>query len=128
MYTILRPFISKEDTQLIFGKELFEDESLVSTFESLLGISGIKPFECVGTNEEMVLAMKKNYDLWTTTYQEELPCILRLFSEKILPTMQIWDFISLEKKLMTIGDQMLGPVTPRSSRLRCLDPFEILGR
>jgi hypothetical protein len=109
VYTILRPFISKEDTQLIFGKELFEDERLVSTFESLLGISGIKPFECVGTNEEMVLAMKKNYDLWTTTYQEELPCILRLFAEKILPTMQIWDFISLEKKLMTIGDQDLVP-------------------
>jgi hypothetical protein len=109
VYTILRPFISKEDTQLIFGKELFEDESLIPTFEALLGISGIKPFECVGTNEEMVLAMKKSYDLWTQTYEEELPIVLQLFTEKILPQMHIRDFISLEKNLMTIGDQDLVP-------------------
>lgn len=109
VYTVLRPFISKEDTQLIFGKELFEDESLAPIFEALLGISGIKPFECVGTNEEMVLAMKKSYDLWTQTYQEDLPAILNIFVDKILPQMQIRDFISLEKKLMTIGDQDLVP-------------------
>ena len=115
VYTILRSFISKEDTQQIFGKELFEDESLTPTFEALLGISGIKPFECVGTNEEMVLAMKKCYDLRTQTYQEELPYMLNLFADKILPQMQIRDFISLEKKLMTIGDQDLVPPEIRSA-------------
>jgi len=92
---------------------LFDDESLATTFEELLGISGMKPFECVGTNEEMVLAMKKCYDMRTQSYQEDLPVILALFADKILPNMQVRDFISLEKKLMTIGDQDLVPAEIR---------------
>ena len=115
VYGILRPFLTKEDTQLIFGKELFADESLLPTFKALLGIDGIKPFECVGTNEEMILAFKKSYDLWTQTYQEELPYALAMFTDLILPNMQARDFISLEKKLMTIGDHDLVPPEIRSA-------------
>jgi len=32
-----------------FGKDLFEDETLIPIFEELIGIKETKPFECVGT-------------------------------------------------------------------------------
>jgi hypothetical protein len=64
----------------------------LSLFKELLGIQGIKPFECVGTNEEMVLAMKKSYDLRTDLYHEKLPVILQMFADTVLPTMNEDDF------------------------------------
>jgi hypothetical protein len=80
----------------------------------LLGISGLKPFECVGTNEEMVLAMKKSFDLWQGTYNEDLPPMLQLFADRVLPQMHEWDFISLEKKLMDVGETDMVPMELRS--------------
>lgn len=98
VYTILRPRITTEQTIQIFGKELYEDESLKPLFKELLGISGIKPFECVGTNEEVILAMHKFYEKWTWTW-DTWP-IIELFKSEILPHMNTSDFDSLEAKLM----------------------------
>ena len=36
----------------MFGKNLFEDTALLGLYRELLGIEGIKPFECVGTPKE----------------------------------------------------------------------------
>jgi len=47
VYATLRPFLSDEDTQRIFGQELYENSELTTTYKELLGIDGIKPFECV---------------------------------------------------------------------------------
>ena len=41
----------------IFGSNYFEKKSLEKTFQTLLGTSGNKPFECVGTIKESKLAM-----------------------------------------------------------------------
>ena len=40
----------------IFGKNLFEDESLIPLYKELLGLQGNKPFECVGTQDEVSAA------------------------------------------------------------------------
>jgi hypothetical protein len=61
VYAIFRPFLDDEQTKLIFGKELYGEIWLESLFKELLGISWIKPFECVWTNEEVVLAMYMYY-------------------------------------------------------------------
>ena len=114
VYTILRPFISKDDVKLIFWHELFADEGLKTTFEELLGISWFKPFECVGTNEEMVLAMKKSFDLWQDSYDEDLPPLLQLFADRVLPSLHDWEFVELERKLMSIGNEDLVPLDLRS--------------
>ena len=58
VYLCLAPFISKQSLLDVFKKELFNDEKLMPLFESLLGISGIKPFECVGEEQECRLALK----------------------------------------------------------------------
>ncbi len=57
VFTMLSAFISKEKLISIFGKNLFEDNNLLPLFKELLGISKIKPFECVGTPEEMQYAL-----------------------------------------------------------------------
>lgn len=53
-YTVLYPFIP--DLQTHFGADLFENEALWPTAQELLGITEVKPFECVGTRAETLLA------------------------------------------------------------------------
>jgi len=85
----------------------------LQTFKQLLGIEGMKPFECVGTNEEVVLGMKKSYELWTEKYHEPLPVILQMFADLVLPTMNETDFIALEQKLMHIDQEDMIPAELR---------------
>ncbi len=50
-------FLPSEKLINIFGNNLFEDEELIPTYKQLLGLEGIKPFECVGTPEETSTAL-----------------------------------------------------------------------
>ena len=52
-WLILSPFISREKLTEIFGKDLMADMNLRPVFEELNGTSAVKPFECVGTVEEV---------------------------------------------------------------------------
>ena len=95
VYTMLRAFIGKEKVNDIFNKDLFEDNNLIQLFSELLGIDWIKPFECVGTNEEMVIAF------WLIL-QNEPDCnseIMNIFKEKIVSHMKDEDFRALRVKL-----------------------------
>jgi len=56
-YTILSPFIRDEELVQIFGADLFADESLVPVLDQLAGIAAGKPFDCVGTLDEVNLAL-----------------------------------------------------------------------
>lgn len=60
-YLLFCPFLPAEQLQTIFGgEELFEKPSLTDIYKGLLGIDGfIKPFECVGTVDEL----RKAYEL-----------------------------------------------------------------
>lgn len=53
VYIILSPFLSLEELDAIFGKRLFEDETLMEDFDKLCGILPEKPFECVGSRDEV---------------------------------------------------------------------------
>jgi hypothetical protein len=55
---MMRAFLPAETVNKIFWKNLFADAALLPLFKELLGIEGCKPFECVGTNEEMLIALK----------------------------------------------------------------------
>ncbi|OGH20578.1 MAG: hypothetical protein A3D74_02005 [Candidatus Levybacteria bacterium RIFCSPHIGHO2_02_FULL_37_13] len=59
VFICLSAFLSKEKVLDIFGKNLFEDKSLLKTFKELLGLENFKPFECVGTPEEMKFALER---------------------------------------------------------------------
>ena len=74
-FIILSPFLKPETLVGIFGKNLLDDPSLKDTFEQLSGKQGIKPFECIGTVDEVNVAL----DLAVKMYREdELPYLLRV--------------------------------------------------
>lgn len=57
-YIILSPFIEDEKMIQIFGEDLLNKESLVHYFDQLVGWEDTKPFECVGTVEEVNQAIQ----------------------------------------------------------------------
>jgi len=57
-WIILSPFLSREQLVFIFGKDLMADESLRPILEELNGTATVKPFECVGTVEEVRACLK----------------------------------------------------------------------
>ncbi len=62
----LAPFIKKQQLLNIFNKNMLDDKTQAQGFSELLGINGIKPFECVGEIEESLqaFAMIKNQHEW----------------------------------------------------------------
>jgi hypothetical protein len=52
-YIILSPFITKQKMLTIYGKDLLNDKSLMHEFNQLIGVAETKPFECVGTIDEV---------------------------------------------------------------------------
>jgi hypothetical protein len=57
VFLLLATFLPKERVISIFNKNLLDDGKLLSLYKELLGIEGIKPFECVGTPEETLYAL-----------------------------------------------------------------------
>lgn len=83
-FTILSPYIEKKALIDMFGGNLFEDASLLPLFRELLGLEGIKPFECVGTPEETSAALFLVHEAKTF---ESTP-VMDLFVKDVLPTMK----------------------------------------
>ena len=52
-FIILSPFLGKEELESIFGKNMLDDLGLENFFKELTGKVDVKPFECVGTPEEV---------------------------------------------------------------------------
>lgn len=97
VYIILRTFLDKNQILSIFGSELYENKFLEKSFRELIWISWIKPFECVWTNEEIILAMKLTFDKW----KWDLPFILEIFKNEINSKMTKNDFEKLKQKILT---------------------------
>jgi UDP-N-acetyl-alpha-D-muramoyl-L-alanyl-L-glutamate epimerase len=105
-FIILSPFLEKHTLEEIFGEDLYEKPELEKYFNELIGLSEAKPFECVGTIEEvnmaLCLAVKDckdrnmphllNYYIQTSIYQEYKD----IFPEEILGQMSSEHFLSAE--------------------------------
>jgi hypothetical protein len=57
VYIILSPFIEPTALQDIFGNNMLNNENLIPIFDKLIGIAPEKPFECVGTCDEVNTAI-----------------------------------------------------------------------
>ncbi len=79
VFIILSPFLEPGKMINIFGENLFENYDLKKYFDELTGISEYKPFECVGTVEEvnvaLCMAIKKFYG------NEEKPALIKYYVE-----------------------------------------------
>lgn len=74
-YIILSPFLYKEKLVNIFGVDMFEKENLLQIFLELTGNGETKPFECVGTYEEVNFAISKTIQN-IESRDEKLPYLL----------------------------------------------------
>lgn len=54
---ILSPFLSENELISVFGKDMLNDENMENYFIELIGKSEHKPFECVGSIDEVNLAV-----------------------------------------------------------------------
>ena len=85
VYTMMRTFLPAETVNDIFHKNLFTDETLLPLFRELLGIEGTKPFECVGTKEEMLEALRLINKRWFQEGEGKIRQLLHLhISQKII--------------------------------------------
>ncbi len=98
-FVILSAFLPKKQLIDIFGENLFNQTSLLTTYKELLGVSSIKPFDCVGTPEEVqvafYLAMKRG------EYKNDT--IMKFFRKEVLSKIKNIDTIS--KKVFKLSDK-----------------------
>ena len=92
---ILAPFMTEEALFDIFGSSLLDNGSLQPILIELLGMTDKKPFECVGTIDEVKWSLKKTYDRYMAG-NKELPELLRFFEANV--------------DLNTIDEMVLDPV------------------
>ncbi len=74
-FIMLSPFLQPSELVKIFGKNLFEDAELIPVLKELSGEAGVKPFECVGTVDEVNTALKMSLE----KYPEPLPPLLKYY-------------------------------------------------
>ena len=77
VYVILSPFLYKEELINIFGEDLYERKELLNVLLELSGNSKTKPFECVGTYEEVRYALS----LTIQKHSDNLPYLLKYYKD-----------------------------------------------
>ena len=76
VYIMLSPFLYQEKLIKIFNNDLYENKELLNTFIDLIGYGKNKPFECVGTYEEIRYAISK-----TINKLDNLPYLLKYYKD-----------------------------------------------
>ena len=74
VYIILAPFLEEEELINIFGHNLLDDKDLELYFRQLTGLEKTKPFECVGTRDEVNEAIS----LIREKYKDNVPYLLTI--------------------------------------------------
>jgi hypothetical protein len=72
-WIILSPFLKTEELVAVFGRNLFEDSSLIPLLDQLTGVAAEKPFDCVGTIGEVNIALRETLQ---QSMSKQLPVIL----------------------------------------------------
>lgn len=78
VYILLLPFLGVEKNKEIFSKDLLDDKNMEIHFRKLIGLEYEKPFECVGTKEEIIFALKQFINK-----NEKLPMLVENYKEYI---------------------------------------------
>ena len=108
VFVMLAAFISKENVVRIFGENLLNKESLINTYKELLGITGIKPFECVGTPNEVMVALYLTHK--KGEFDEDV--VMKMFLTEVLP--KIKNIEQIKQKVFEVGDDSSVPEGFRS--------------
>ncbi|MDR1447940.1 MAG: hypothetical protein LBI63_03135 [Candidatus Ancillula sp.] len=77
VYIILAPFLDVDELVKIFGENLFEKSELKDDLNRLVGVTETKPFECVGSIDEVNTALVQVSSQYS---KDSLPYLLRQYS------------------------------------------------
>jgi len=80
-YIILSPFLTEDELIAIFGENLLNKESLLNDFVGLIGELNSKPFECVGTYDEVIYSVNKVLEKYLKN-GKKLPYLLEYYYNK----------------------------------------------
>jgi len=86
VYLILYPFLEKKELLSIFKEDLFEKKELLEILKELSGEKKVKPFECVGTRKEVLVALYLSYKK-----EGGKTFMLNYFEKNILPKYSNWE-------------------------------------
>ncbi len=78
---ILSPFLNMDELKEIFGRDMLNDLAMVSYFTELTGQSVHKPFECVGSVDEVNLAVSLSIKRLLEE-KRELPLLFAEYAER----------------------------------------------
>lgn len=78
VYVSLFPFLSFERAKEIFGEDYYFKSEIVPFIRELVGLEGHKPFECVGTREESILAIALAIRKYKSAGKQIPPLLLSL--------------------------------------------------
>lgn len=98
-YIILSPFLEESKLVKIFGDNLFADESLMPVFDQLTGMADEKPFDCVGTINEVNLALCETIRQQGKT---KLPFLLDYYKNS--PAYTQYGFIDFSDELRYVSE------------------------
>jgi len=106
VYIMLRPFVARERLDEIFHADLLDDKSLYNVFIGLINPDTTKPFECVGTREEI------NYSLKLCVEQciangEPLPALLAWYKDNFYNPNYGWNVVNYYNPEHHIPEQFL---------------------
>lgn len=77
-FTILSPYLYKDKLVKIFGEDMFENKNMLKIFIDLTGNGDAKPFDCVGTFEEVNFAIAKTIE---NMKDKPLPYLLKYYKK-----------------------------------------------
>lgn len=127
VFALLSAFLPKEKVIAIFGKNLFADKSLLPLYRDLIGAGKMKPFECVGTFEEIKAALYLARPKFSSDYiikelntkivqaGKQVSGLLRFQDEKNMPVRQ--RLLGLEN-ILIIGYGREGKTTEKFLKKR----------
>lgn len=86
VFLTLSPFMEQSTlTHDIFSHNLFDDQSLLTDLEKMVGLQPAKPLECVGTVREARAALALTIAKYQYS-QQPLPILLQTISDQVTPT------------------------------------------
>jgi len=77
-YLILSPFVPQDKLETVFGKNLLKEVDLWPLLRQLSGMTGSKPFDCIGTVDEVNAALQLTLQRMPET---GLPELLQLYRD-----------------------------------------------
>ena len=106
----LFPFVKTEQLRQIFGANLFENENLIDLTMNVLGLGAGKPFECIGTFEETVVAfylsLKKGQADPGQSAMRKTPVLLEHFKKNMtILENKLGDLQKLSEKILASWDK-----------------------